>query len=94
MKVSRVEILLGVALGLATVSPATNYIIDHVKEHPPEPPAMTDLGGCAKSHYVNRVDFVCDENEFPAGDGPDYTSKMVVYRASMELWYKAHPETR
>lgn len=91
--IKRAEILATVALLIAIFGPLVSYIAEHA-DKPPTPPAMTDHGNCASFHYLPTGDFVCDRMEYPAGDGPEYTAKMVIYREKMETWYKSHPEER
>lgn len=88
---SRAERLALTALAIATLSPFVPMVIDHI-DKPPTPPAMTDHGGCAAFHYLPTGDFVCDRMQYPAGDGPEYTAKLAVYRDQMKTWYDAHPD--
>ena len=44
--------------------------------------------------YIPTSDYVCDEYEYPLGDGPEYQAGMKRYAAELQAWYERHPEKR
>ncbi|PZS57411.1 hypothetical protein [Stenotrophomonas maltophilia] len=73
-------------------------------------PPRADYGSCLKGHtesglmlipnsngglsYIPTSDYVCDEYEYPLGDGPEYQAGMKRYAAELQAWYERHPEER
>lgn len=39
-------------------------------------------------------EFVCDEYEYPNGDGPEFQVAMKRYAAELQAWYERNPEER
>lgn len=51
-----------------------------------------DLGGGIQ--LVPMPQTVCEQHEFPNGDGPNYQAGMKRYAAELQAWYERHPEGR
>lgn len=74
----------------------------------PSPPWASDYGACLASHVEDSVmlipdsnggttmvptsDVVCDQHEYPNGDGPDYQARYRAYEVRLAEWFKRHPE--
>ena len=75
----------------------------------PWPPGA-DYGSCLRGHnesgllmfpngnggftYIPTNDYVCDEYEYPNGDGPEFQVAMKRYAAELQAWYERNPEER
>lgn len=76
----------------------------------PSPPWMGDYGACLANHEEDSVmlipdsnggmttvpttDTVCDQHEYPNGDGPEYQRRYTAYEARLAAWLKRHPENQ
>lgn len=57
--------------------------------------SMCTGNSCTQIPYtIPTTDFVCDEHEYPLGDGPEYQAGMKRYAAELQAWYERHPEER
>lgn len=74
----------------------------------PTPPFFMDYGECLAGHeedtsyvaidgngypvFVPSSTYVCDQHEYPAGDGPDYVRRYQQYETDLAAWLKRHPK--
>ncbi|MCU1069714.1 hypothetical protein JAK55_00765 [Stenotrophomonas maltophilia] len=57
--------------------------------------SMCTGNSCTQIPYtIPTTDFVCDEHEYPLGDGPEYQAGMKRYAAELQAWYERYPEKR